>query len=93
MDTLACMSVNDAFVLSKWMKSLEAEGKVTMLADGGAAFAESSGLAVKTGNFGGSRLNRLAMIVSSLASLGFDRRINIGRLSTSVMPSHHSTMR
>lgn len=65
-DTVACMSVNDAFVMSRWIKSLDADDKVTMLADGGAAFAEASGLAVKTGNFGGSRLNRLAMIVSHL---------------------------
>ncbi|CAM9709510.1 unnamed protein product [Sphacelaria rigidula] len=63
-DTVACMSVNDAFVMSRWIKSLDADDKVTMLADGGAAFAEASGLAVKTGNFGGSRLNRLAMIVN-----------------------------
>lgn len=59
------MSVNDAFVMNRWIKSLGGEDKVTMLADGGAAFAESSGLGVKTGNFGGPRLGRLAMIVSS----------------------------
>lgn len=68
MDTVACMSVNDAFVMSRWIKSLDAEDKVTMLADGGAAFAEASGLALKTGNFGGSRLTRLAMIVSACLS-------------------------
>lgn len=61
---MACLSVNDAFVMSRWIKSLEAEDKVTPLADGGAAFAQSSGLAVMTGNFGGPRLGRLAMIVS-----------------------------
>lgn len=66
MDTVACMSVNDAFVMSRWIKSLEAADKVTMLADGGGVFAEESGLNVKTGKFGGIRLQRLAMIVSVL---------------------------
>lgn len=64
MDTVACLSVNDAFVMSRWIKSLDAADKVTMLADGGGVFAEESGLCVKTGKFGGTRLQRLAMIVS-----------------------------
>lgn len=68
MDTVACMSVNDAFVMSRWIKSLEAADKVTMLADGGGVFAEESGLNVKTGKFGGIRLQRLAMIVSVCVS-------------------------
>lgn len=58
------MSVNDAFVMSRWIKSLDAADKVTMLADGGGVFADESGLCVKTGKFGGTRLQRLAMIVS-----------------------------
>lgn len=63
-DTVACLSVNDAFVMSRWIKSLDAADKITMLADGGGVFAEESGLNVKTGKFGGTRLSRLAMIVS-----------------------------
>ncbi|CAM9702622.1 unnamed protein product [Ascophyllum nodosum] len=63
-DTVACMSVNDAFVMSRWIKSLDAADKVTMLGDGGGVFAEESGLNVKTGKFGGIRLQRLAMIVN-----------------------------
>lgn len=69
-DTVACMAVNDAFVMSRWIKSLDAEDKITMLADGGAVFAEESGLCVKTGKFGGTRLQRLAMIVSLLLVFG-----------------------
>lgn len=72
MDTVACMAVNDAFVMSRWIKSLDAEDKVTMLADGGAVFAEESGLCVKTGKFGGTRLQRLAMIVSCWLRFGAD---------------------
>src|SRR5215207_3639414 len=33
-DEIACTAVNDAFVLSAWAKSADAEDKVTMLADG-----------------------------------------------------------
>lgn len=58
------MAVNDAFVMKRWIQSLDAADKVTMLADGGGVFADESGLAVKTGKFGGTRLQRLAMIVS-----------------------------
>lgn len=57
--------MNDAFVMSRWIKSLDAADKITMLADGGGVFAEESGLNVKTGKFGGTRLGRLAMIVSA----------------------------
>ncbi|CAN0116576.1 unnamed protein product, partial [Discosporangium mesarthrocarpum] len=62
-DTVACLSVNDAFVMGSWIKSLDAADKVTMLSDGGAAFAKATGLAVDTGNFGGLRLNRMSMVV------------------------------
>ncbi len=44
-DEIACVSVNDAFVLGAWAKQAGAEGKVTMLADGNGDFAEALGLA------------------------------------------------
>ncbi len=43
-DTVACISVNDAFVMGAWGKDQGTEGKVAMLADGAAAFAKSLGL-------------------------------------------------
>src|ERR1700720_4728242 len=38
-DAVACLSVNDAFVMDAWGKEHGAAGKATMLGDGGAAFA------------------------------------------------------
>ena len=39
-DSIACISVNDAFVMDAWGKSVGAEGKVMMLADGSALFTK-----------------------------------------------------
>ena len=41
-ETIACVSVNDAFVMDAWGKSLGAEDKIQLLADGSAAFAKVS---------------------------------------------------
>ncbi|CAM9362373.1 unnamed protein product, partial [Phaeothamnion confervicola] len=62
-DTVACISVNDAFVMNAWGKQLGCEGKVEMLADGGAIFAKAMGLDFDTGAFGGTRLKRMSMLV------------------------------
>ena len=63
-DTIACTSVNDVFVLDAWAKSSGADGKVDMLADGSAAFAKSIGLELDLGERGlGMRSQRYAMIV------------------------------
>ena len=43
-DEIACTAVNDAFVMGAWGKSANADGKVTMLADGNADFAQAVGL-------------------------------------------------
>lgn len=39
---MACVAVNDAFVLDAWGKSVGADGKVLMLADGSALFTKVS---------------------------------------------------
>ena len=39
---IACISVNDAFVMSEWGKANNADGKVRMLADTNAAFTKVS---------------------------------------------------
>lgn len=41
-DTIACIAVNDAFVMDAWSKSLGTDGKILMLADGSAVFAKVS---------------------------------------------------
>ena len=39
-DTIACVSVNDAFVMDAWGKSVGADGKILLLADGSALFTK-----------------------------------------------------
>jgi len=63
-DEIACVSVNDAFVMAAWGKSSGAEGKVTMLADGNGDFAKALGLEMDGSKFGmGTRSQRYAMLV------------------------------
>jgi glutaredoxin/glutathione-dependent peroxiredoxin len=63
-DEIACISVNDAFVMGAWGKSSGADGKVTMLADGNGDFAKAAGLEMDGTKFGmGKRSQRYAMIV------------------------------
>lgn len=61
-DAIACLSVNDAFVMKAWAEQQNAE-RLTMLADGGAALTKALGLEMETGDFGGVRSQRFAMIV------------------------------
>ena len=63
-DEVACVAVNDAFVLQAWAASAGAEGKVTMLADGNGDFSEALGLAADFSKFGmGKRGQRWSAIV------------------------------
>ncbi len=63
-DTVACMSVNDAFVMGAWGDQQNAGDKVLMLADGNGDFAEALGLVFDGSGFGmGKRAQRFAMIV------------------------------
>ena len=63
-DTVACVAVNDAFVLSAWAKGLEADGKIVMLADGLATFTKALGLDFDGSGAGlGTRSKRYAMLV------------------------------
>src|ERR1700761_1287818 len=43
-DTIACISVNDAFVMDAWGKDQHVDGKILMLADGNGEFAKAMGL-------------------------------------------------
>ena len=63
-DTIACVSVNDAFVMDAWGKSVGADGKVLMLADGSAVFAKAIGAELDLNDKGlGMRSRRYAMLV------------------------------
>ena len=62
-DTIACVSVNDAFVMGAWGKNQNADD-ILMLADGNGTFTKSIGLELDATGFGmGSRSKRFAMIV------------------------------
>ncbi len=61
-DMIACLSVNDSYVMQAWGEAQNAEN-ITMLADGGGAFTKALGLDVETGDFGGLRSQRYAMVI------------------------------
>jgi peroxiredoxin len=61
-DTIACVSVNDVFVMNAWGKSAEA-GSIQMLADGNGDFAVALGLEMDATAFGmGQRSQRFALV-------------------------------
>jgi peroxiredoxin len=63
-DEIACVSVNDAFVMDAWGADQGAAGKVTMLADGSAKLAQALGLDMDLTDRGlGARSQRYAMVV------------------------------
>ena len=62
-DSIVCMSVNDAFVMGAWGKTQNAE-EIIMLADGNGDFTGKLGLELDGRGFGlGTRSQRFAMIV------------------------------
>lgn len=65
-DTIACVSVNDAFVMGAWGKQQSADGKVLMLADGNADLARALGLDADFSAYGmGTRSKRFALIAKN----------------------------
>jgi peroxiredoxin len=63
-DEIACLAVNDAFVMGAWGKDQGAAGKVRMLADGNGELTRALGLEMDASGFGmGQRSKRYAMIV------------------------------
>jgi peroxiredoxin len=62
-DSIACMAVNDAFVMDAWGKAQNAD-EILMLADGNGDFTAALGLELDGRGFGlGNRSQRFAMIV------------------------------
>ena len=65
-DTIACIAVNDTFVMGAWGKHAGAEGKVLMLADGNCAYTKALGLELDASGFGmGTRGQRCAIVVDN----------------------------
>lgn len=73
-DTIACVSVNDAFVMEAWGKDQKVGNKVKMLADGSAKFTEALGLGLDLTDKGlGKRSQRYAMVVED----GVVKKLNV----------------
>jgi len=63
-DTIACIAVNDVFVMGAWGEAQGTDDKVTMLADGNGDFAAEVGLTLDGSGFGlGTRSQRYAAII------------------------------
>ncbi len=63
-DEIWCVAVNDAFVMGAWGREQNTAGKIRMLADGDAAFAQATGLTLDLNGKGlGLRSNRYSMLV------------------------------
>lgn len=63
-DLIACIAVNDAFVMKAWGEAQNAS-ELMMLADGDASFTKALGLEMDTAGFGGVRSQRYAMIIDN----------------------------
>jgi glutaredoxin/glutathione-dependent peroxiredoxin len=73
-DTIACISVNDAFVMGAWGKDQKAGGKVRMMADGSATLTKALGLEMDlTARGMGVRSQRYSMLVDD----GVVKSINV----------------
>jgi len=65
-DAIACLSVNDAFVMDAWGKHQNVGDKVMMLADGNADFSKAVGLTMDGTGYGmGTRASRYAMVIDN----------------------------
>jgi glutaredoxin/glutathione-dependent peroxiredoxin len=63
-DAIACIAVNDPFVMAAWGKEGSAEGKITMLGDGSNEFTHAVGLELDRVKEGmGMRSQRYSMLV------------------------------
>lgn len=73
-DTIACMAVNDVFVMNAWGKASNVGDNVLMLADGNGDYAKALGLEMDGSGFGmGLRAQRFAVIVED----GVAKQVNV----------------
>ncbi len=73
-DTIACMAVNDVFVMDAWGKDRGVGDKIKMLADGNGEYTKALGLEMDGSKFGlGSRSKRFSIIVKD----GVAEKVNI----------------
>lgn len=73
-DAIACLSVNDAFVMKAWGKAQNTDGKVDMLADGNGEYTKALGLDFDASGFGmGTRGQRFSLVVDN----GVVKQVNV----------------
>ncbi|MFL6549594.1 MAG: peroxiredoxin [Povalibacter sp.] len=73
-DKIACLAVNDAFVMKAWGKAQNTDSKVDMLADGNADYTKALGLELDATGFGmGTRGQRFALVVDN----GVVKNVNV----------------
>ncbi len=74
-DSIVCLAVNDVFVMGAWGKDQNVGDKVTLVADGSAAFTKAAGLELDLIERGlGLRCQRFSMVVDDgvVKSLNID---------------------
>jgi peroxiredoxin len=65
LDAIACISVNDGFVMKAWGKDQGVEGDIIMLADGNGDFTKAMGLELDGSKFGmGPRSQRYSLVAN-----------------------------
>ena len=73
-DQIACVSVNDVFVMAAWGKDQDVGDSILMLADGNGAFTTAIGLELDASGFGmGKRSQRYSMVVEN----GVVKQLNV----------------
>ena len=84
-DTIACVSVNDAYVMDAWGKQQCVDDRILMLADGSGTFTAALGLILDLGLHGlGLRSQRYAMIVEDGVVKSLDVEPDAGRVQVSM---------
>ena len=83
-DEVACLAVNDVFVLKQWAEATGADGKITFLADGAGNFAKAMGLDIDLSGHGlGVRSRRYAALVDD----GVIKALNVEEVPSSAEKS------
>lgn len=89
-DTIACLSVNDAWVMGAWGKDQNVGDRVMMLADGNAEFTRAVGLESDGSGYGmGLRSKRYAMVVEN----GVVKALNVEKSGTFEVSSAEAVMK
>lgn len=84
-DTVACIAVNDPFVLAVWANDQGATGMITMLSDPDAEFTKAMGMQADGSVFGlGMRSNRYSMVITNgvIKSLNVETHFTHHEVST-----------